>query len=63
VPEPSHVLLAMGLDEAEARGALRFTLGAETTEAEIDALVAAMPDVVARASRAGLAARIPTLGR
>ena len=27
VPEASHVLLAMGLTEADARGALRFTLG------------------------------------
>lgn len=55
VPEASHVLLALGLDEPTARGALRFTLGASTTEAEVDALVAALPEAVRRASIAGLA--------
>lgn len=55
VPEASHVLLALGLDEPTARGALRFTLGPETTEAEVDALVAALPAVVAQATHAGLA--------
>jgi cysteine desulfurase len=55
VPEASHVLLALGLDEPTARGALRFTLGAGTTEAEVDALVAALPEAVRRASIAGLA--------
>lgn len=63
VPEPSHVLLAMGVDPADARGALRFTLGPDTTADEVDALVAALPDAVAAASAAGLAARVPTLGR
>lgn len=63
VPEASHVLLAMGLDEQDARGALRFTLGPETTEAEVDALVGALPAAVARASTAGLAERNPILGR
>jgi cysteine desulfurase len=62
VPEASHVLLAMGLPEHEARGALRFTLGADTTEAEIDALVAVLPAVVAQARSAGLADRIIGLG-
>ncbi|MCP2266252.1 cysteine desulfurase [Promicromonospora thailandica] len=54
VPQPSHVLLAMGVPEAEARGALRFTLGATSTEADVDRLVAALPQVVARARAAGL---------
>lgn len=63
VPEASHVLLAMGLSEADARGALRFTLGPDTTAAEIDALLAVLPDAVAQARAAGLAARRPTLGR
>lgn len=63
VPEPSHVLLAMGLSEAEARGALRITLGPSTTEAEIDALLDALPAAVERAQAAGLAARTPRLGR
>jgi len=63
VPEPSHVLLAMGLTEAEARGALRITLGPSTTEADVDALLDALPAAVERAQAAGLAARTPRLGR
>ncbi len=55
VPEASHVLLAMGLSEPDARGALRITLGHETTEAEVDAFVAALPAAVDRAARAGMA--------
>ncbi len=63
VPEPSHVLLAMGLSEADARGALRVTIGPETTVDEIDALLAALPEAVERAQAAGLAAQQPRLGR
>jgi len=63
VPEASHVLLAMGLSEPDARGALRFTLGPDTTVAEIDALLAVLPGVVEQARAAGLAARQPALGR
>ncbi len=63
VPEPSHVLLAMGLSEADARGALRVTLGPATTVDEIDALLAALPAAVERAQAAGLAAQVPRLGR
>ena len=37
--EPSHVLAAMGVDPTLARGAIRFSLGRETTESEIDAVV------------------------
>lgn len=54
VPQPSHVLLAMGVPETEARGALRFTLGATSTPSDVDRLVAALPHVVARAQAAGL---------
>ena len=56
VPEASHVLLALGLDEPTARGALRFTVGPGTTEQEVDALIAALPAAVASAERAGLSA-------
>jgi cysteine desulfurase len=63
VPEPSHVLLAMGLSESDARGALRFTLGPDSTESEIDALLAVLPGIVEQARAAGLAAREPSLGR
>ena len=57
VPEVSHVLTAMGVPEAEARGALRFTIGHGTTQADVDALVSALPGAVARASKAGFADR------
>jgi len=63
VPEASHVLLAMGLSEPEARGALRITLGPTTTAAEVDAFVAALPAAVAGARAAGYADRVTTLGR
>ncbi|WP_213814957.1 cysteine desulfurase family protein [Glaciihabitans sp. dw_435] len=62
VPEASHVLLAMGLSEADARGALRMTVGHETTEAEVDAFVAALPAAVSGASRAGLSDRVVGMG-
>lgn len=55
VPQPSHVLLAMGLAENVARGALRFSLGHTSTEADVDAVLAALPEVVERARAAGLA--------
>ncbi len=37
--EPSHVLTAMGIDSVFARGAIRFSLGRETTEGEIDTVI------------------------
>lgn len=37
--EPSHVLLAMGVSEELARGAVRVSLGKETTQAEVDTFV------------------------
>ncbi|GAB3577188.1 cysteine desulfurase family protein [Leifsonia lichenia] len=61
IPEPSHVLLAMGRTEDEARSALRFTLGRTTTDADVDALLAALPGAYAQATRAGLATRAPRL--
>ncbi|MBT1666052.1 cysteine desulfurase family protein [Curtobacterium flaccumfaciens] len=63
VPEASHVLLAMGLSEQDARGALRITLGHTTTDADVDAFLTALPDAVARAGAAGMASREPLLGR
>jgi cysteine desulfurase len=53
VPEPSHVLLAMGIDPVRARSSLRFSLGHTSTRADVDALVAALPSALARAGRAG----------
>ena len=57
VPEPSHVVLAMGLGEAAARSALRLTLGRTTTDADVDAVLAALPDAYERARRAGMSSR------
>lgn len=54
VAGPSHVLLAMGRDEAAARSVQRFSLGASTTQADVDAVLAALPAAVAGASAAGL---------
>ncbi|KFF59896.1 cysteine desulfurase [Cryobacterium sp. MLB-32] len=59
VPEPSHVLRAMGRTEVESRGALRITLGHTTTEADVAALLAALPAAHAQAARAGMADRVP----
>lgn len=50
VAEPSHVVLAMGRSEQDARSVLRFTLGRSSTDADVDAVLAAVADVVARAS-------------
>lgn len=55
VPRPSHVLLAMGLDEDTARGAQRFTLGHSSTDADVDALLKALPEACSRARQAGMA--------
>jgi len=52
VPQPSHVLLAMGASDEQARSSLRFTLGRTTTEADVDALVDAIGPVVERARAA-----------
>ena len=47
-PRPSHVLLALGLTEDEARASLRFGLSRFTTEAEIDEAAARIADRTAR---------------
>jgi len=59
VPQASHVLLAMGVPEHQARGALRFTLGHTSTAEDVAVAVGAIGPVVERARRAGLA----TVGR
>lgn len=57
VPRPSHVLLAMGIPEERARGALRLTLGHTSTQADVDAFLEALPAVAERARRAQEATR------
>lgn len=53
VEQPSHVLLAMGLSEVDATCALRLSLGHTSTEADVDAVLAALPGAVERARAAG----------
>jgi cysteine desulfurase len=55
VPRPSHVLLAMGRSEEEARGSQRFSLGWSSTDADVDALLAAIGPAVEHARAAGMA--------
>ncbi|MDK8767307.1 cysteine desulfurase family protein [Corynebacterium freneyi] len=55
VNRASHVLEAMGVDVAVSRGALRLTLGWDSTAADVDAVLSAMGDTVARARAAGMA--------
>ena len=46
--EPSHVLLAMGIDPYVAHGSLRLTLGPETSEADVDRTLEVVSACVAR---------------
>jgi cysteine desulfurase len=46
--EPSHVLLAMGLSQQRARSSVRFSLGKQTTQADVDFAISVVPETVAR---------------
>ena len=46
--EPSHVLIAMGLRPEQARASIRFSLGKQTTEADIDFALGLVPETVVR---------------
>jgi cysteine desulfurase len=46
--EPSHVLLAMGLKPERARASIRFSLGKQTTEDDIDFALSVVPETVSR---------------
>jgi len=52
VQQPSHVLLAMGLSEREARSSLRFSLGIENSRADIDYFHTCIKRVIERARAA-----------
>lgn len=45
---PSHVLMALGLNESEAKSSLRFSLGRGTTKDDIDYVLDVLPSIVAR---------------
>jgi cysteine desulfurase len=53
----------MGRSEADARGALRITLGHHSTEADVDAFLAALPGAYAQAASAGHADRATSFDR
>lgn len=55
VARPSHVLLAMGADEAMARGSLRFSFGHTSVAEDVEAVARVIGPVVERARRAGYA--------
>jgi cysteine desulfurase len=46
--EPSHVLLAMGLSHQRARSSIRFSLGKQTTQQDLDFAVHVVPETIAR---------------
>jgi cysteine desulfurase len=52
--EPSHVLFAMGLPKERARGAIRFSLGRDTTQDEIARAVEILAEVIDRLRGAGI---------
>lgn len=54
VPQPSHVLIAMGATQDDARSTLRFTLGHNSIKDDVDALIHELPIAVERAKRAGI---------
>jgi len=46
--DPSHVLMAMGLDHQTAHGSLRLTLGRDNTEEDVDYVLEVLPEIVER---------------
>jgi cysteine desulfurase len=54
--EPSHVLAAMGIARSDALSSIRLSLGAASTDADVDAALAEIPAAVARLRAAGVAA-------
>jgi len=46
--EPSHVLLALGLPPEQAHGSLRFTLGRDNTDADVERVLEVLPGIVAK---------------
>ncbi|AOP54389.1 Cysteine desulfurase [Brevibacterium aurantiacum] len=53
------MLLACGMEEDVARSAQRFSLGHDSTEEEVDRLLAVLPEVVEQAHQAGMVSATP----
>ncbi len=49
--EPSRIVRALGKNDAIARATVRFSLGRDTTDQDIEALIAVLPDIVQRVAR------------
>ena len=49
--DPSHVLLALGVPRDVAEGSLRFSLGRDSNEEDVDAVIQALPEIVERARK------------
>lgn len=56
IPEPSHVLRAIGLRGEEAESSIRFSLGFDTTNADLEEAVRLITEALIRLARAGLCA-------
>ena len=54
IPEPSHVLRAIGLSGEEAESSIRFSLGFGTTDADLEEAVRLITEALTRLARAGL---------
>ncbi len=50
--DPSHVLLALGLEPRLADGSIRFSLGRASTEEDVSAVLNVLPEIVERARKA-----------
>jgi cysteine desulfurase len=49
--EPSHVILALGAEKEAAQALVRFSLGRESTVADVERLEAVLPGIITRAQR------------
>jgi cysteine desulfurase len=62
-PEPSHVVRALGLEERLAYSLVRFSLGRETTAAEVEQVEGVLPQIISRAQGSGQRASLPVFSR
>jgi cysteine desulfurase len=49
--EPSHVLVAIGVEKSSANALVRFSLGKDSTESEVEHVVKVLPEVIQRAQQ------------
>ena len=57
VNRPSHVLIAMGRTEDQAKGCLRITFGHDNTEADVESVIQELPAAIESALNAGLSSQ------